>query len=285
MNRDPLVFILILNYDGGKPLSLCLQSLLRLDYTNTRIVVIDNASTDGSFEEAKRISSRASFIRNSENVGFAKGINVGLRFAINQGADFVWLLNPDATASTNSLRKLIDLMRRNPQIGIASPIILSPNRKVWFGGGIIRWMRFRATHEKPLSLTSPFETEFVSGCALLIRRAVLESIGLLDEHFFLYYEDVDFSLRARKAGFQAVIHPKSTVIHSEESQKNPRKTYWLIRSGLFFFRKHFYWPFMPYFWLAFWTRRGRFALKNRGSQIKSKSLIEKAFRDFLSYGY
>jgi len=286
MNRSPLVFILVLNYNAGETLSACLQSLFHLEYPIFRIVVIDNNSTDGSFERMKERYSQVHFIRNSENVGFARGINVGIRFALDQRAEYIWLINPDATVSARSLHTLVELLERNAHVGMASPLILSPtHRRVWFGGGRIDWLRMRAVHTKPRSRAIPFETGFLSGCALLVKSPVFRIVGLFDERFFLYYEDTDLSLRAKRAGFPIVVHPGATVVHSEESRKNPEKTYWLVRSGLFFFRKNT--PFLgqPFFWGAFVARRVWNALRITFGANKAALSVRDAFRDFWKYGY
>lgn len=286
MNTPPIIFILVVNYNGRKTLPACLRSLFHLEYPNTHILVVDNASTDGSLEKAKTQFPKAHFIRNSENVGFARGANVGIRFALDHGSDGVWIVNPDVIVPKDALLPLVTLLERHPNVGMVSPIITTPSgRHIWFGGGAIQWLRFRAIHIAPRSRTTPFETGFLSGCAPLIRREVFESVGLFDEHFFLYYEDADLSLRAKQQGFLTVIHPHSRVSHSEESRHNPEKTYWLIRSGLFFFRKHSPALQSIFFWTAFWIRRFRNSLRLLHSKRESWKALEKAFRDFLTYGY
>ena len=288
MNRSPLVFILVLNYNGHETLPACLRSIFRLEYPTFRVVVIDNASTDGSFESAKEHHREAHFIKNSENVGFARGINVGIRFALDQRAEYVWLVNPDTIVSKDSLRILVELLEQNARVGMASPLILSPSRrKIWFGGGRLAWLRMRALHTPPRSRSVPFETGFLSGCALLIKSPVFRIVGLFDERFFLYYEDADLSLRAKRAGFPIVLHPRATILHSEESTKNPEKIYWLVRSGLFFFRKQTPLLGQPFFWSAFglrcaWNLLRRVVFRDTRA---TTLLVRDAFRDFWKYGY
>jgi hypothetical protein len=172
---------------------------------------------------------------------------------------------------------------------MASPLILSPPRHtVWFGGGRIAWLRMRALHTRPRSRTIPFETGFLSGCALLVKSPVFRIVGLFDERFFLYYEDVDLSLRAKKSGFPIIVHPKATIVHSEESTRNPEKTYWLVRSGLFFFRKHTPFIGVPFFWIIFAIRRiwNLFRITfSKPAENKEAISVRDAFRDFWKYGY
>mgnify|MGYP000875093325 FL=1 len=289
MNRSPLVFILILNYNGKTTLPRCLRSVFRLNYPLFRVVVLDNDSSDGSFEHARRAYPKAHFIKNSENVGFARGINVGIRFALDQRAEYVWLINPDAVVSEDSLGLLVNILEHNPHAGMASPRIVSPTNALWFGGGTIRWLRMRAVHAPLRSETIPFETGFLSGCAPLIKSSVFKAIGLFDERFFLYYEDVDLSYRAKRKGFSIIVHPKATVTHSEESAKNPEKTYWLVRSGLFFFKKHA--PFFgkPFFWFAVSLRKIRNLprlARSKKKAVDSAALsVRDALRDFWKYGH
>ena len=289
MNRSPLVFILILNYNGRATLPDCLRSIFHLDYPLFRVVVIDNASTDGSFEQAKKSYPKAHFIKNSENVGFARGMNVGIRFALDQRAEYVWLINPDTSLPKDSLRPLVSVLERHGNTGMASPLIATPgNKSVWFGGGKISWIRMRAVHTPARSHAIPFETGFLSGCAPLIKASVFRIVGLFDERFFLYYEDVDFSYRVKKFGFSTIIHPGVTITHSEESTKNPEKTYWLVRSGLFFFRKHT--PFLgqPFFWIAFSLRKIRNMMRiagHKNTKNFSAFSVRDALRDFWKYGY
>ncbi|QQS15323.1 MAG: glycosyltransferase family 2 protein [Candidatus Moraniibacteriota bacterium] len=289
MNRSPLVFILILNYNGRATLLDCLRSVFHLDYPLFRVVVIDNASTDDSFEQARKTYPKAHFIRNSENVGFARGINVGIRFALDQRAEYIWLVNPDTKVPADSLQQLVPVLEKHANVGMASPLITYPkSSSVWFGGGKISWLRMRATHIPPRSLDTPFETGFLSGCAPLIKTSVFRIVGLFDERFFLYYEDVDLSYRAKKLGFSIIVHPRVSIEHSEESTGNPDKTYWLVRSGLFFFKKNTWLIGQPFFWLAFGLRRlwNTFRLK-RLKNTKSTSIlsVRDAFRDFWKYGY
>lgn len=292
MTKVATVFIVVLNYNGKRTLSRCLRSIQALEYARKEVVVVDNASTDGSFDSVREQLPSAHFIRNSENVGFARGANVGLRYALDQGADFVWLLNPDASVSKDALGRLITLFRKHPLVGMASPVVYEPKkayqrrRRVWFGGGRINWFRLRAEHTHMRSHTHPFETGFLSGCALLLRAESLRKVGLFDERFFLYYEDVDLSLRMKRAGYKIVVSPHVSAVHSEESRHNPDKTYWLVRSGLFFFQKSLPRAFQPIFSLSFLVRRGINAVRRRiEPENQTLSSVGRAFQDFRTYGY
>ena len=238
-NTYPKVFAIVLNYNGNDVLPLCLDSLYRSEYPNLEIVVVDNASKDGSLEDARKRFSRFHFIKNSKNIGFAAGNNVAIRFALEKMADYVFLLNNDATVDPDTIGKMVEEAEKDPSAGIFSPLILSPDGNVWFSGGKILWLKMKTVH-MPLSESNySNRTDCVSGCAMLVKKAVFKKIGLFDEKFFLYYEDADFSLRAKRAGFDLKIIPSIFAHHAEKSEtENPAKLYWLVLSGLIFFKKN-----------------------------------------------
>lgn len=264
----PKVGIVVLNYNGQSCLLQCLESLLRLHYENFFLVIVDNASEDGSLLLAKQRFPEQHFIAHSENSGFAKGMNIGIEAALTRGAQYVWLFNNDATTSKDTLTSLIAVAQGCPRAGLLSPYIFeTEGGKLWFGKGIISFFRMRTTHVLP----SPaewaqkwHESEFLTGCALLIKKEVLATVGALDERFFLYYEDADLSIRARKGGFLSLAVPGAHVFHSEQSQENPKKLYYLVLSGLLFFEKHSYSWRRPYFLLY-------------GTMRKLKNTIDVAF--------
>jgi len=235
----PKIFVIVLNFNGKATLNDCLTSVFTSDYPNFEIVLVDNNSKDGSFEQAKLNFSRSHFIKNSENVGFSKGNNVGIRYALEKFADYIFLLNNDATIERNTLSLLMATANNNPAAGIISPTILSGDKKqVWFAGGKIQWSKMKTIHLTELATKLPFSSEYLSGCAMLIKKEVFKKIGLFNERFFLYYEDADFSLRTKKAGFDLLIDPSARIHHFEQSSSNASKNYWLVLSALIFFQTH-----------------------------------------------
>ncbi|KKP97328.1 MAG: Glycosyl transferase family 2 [Candidatus Moranbacteria bacterium GW2011_GWE1_36_7] len=240
MNSNfPKIFVVILNFNGKSTLLNCLTSVFQSDYPNFEIVVVDNNSDDGSFEQAKLNFSRSHFIKNSENIGFSKGNNIGIRFALEKFADYVFVLNNDTLLEKTTLSSLIKTAEKNTSAGIISPLILtSDNNSIWFAGGKIVWEKMRAIHLTTKYSSIPYFSEYLSGCAMLIKKEVFKKIGLFDERFFLYYEDADFSLRTRKAGFGLLVDPSAHIQHLEQSNSNGSKNYWLVLSGLLFFQTH-----------------------------------------------
>jgi GT2 family glycosyltransferase len=172
---------------------------------------------------------------------------------------------------------------KNEHAGLLSPTIYdSVTKKLWFGKGKIEYTRMRAVHVKPShgELSSgAFESEFLTGCALLMSRPLVEAIGYLDERFFLYYEDADFSLRAKEAGFSLVVVPEAKVWHAEQSNQSESKLYHLVLSGLLFFEKHGKGLWKPYFFVYGTIRR----IKNRSDLLfgrKEAPLVRLAYNNF-----
>lgn len=282
MKKYPKIFVVVLNYNGKDTIIDCLKSIYQADYNNYELIVIDNNSNDGSFELAKNYFASAHFIKNEKNIGFAAGNNIGIRFALEKMGDYVFLLNNDATIEKNTLSRLVEIAENNQKTGIVSPVIFKENgQDIWFAGGKIKWLTMKAVHLfKPISQT-PYETQYISGCAMLIRKDVFREIGLFDERFFLYYEDADFCVRAGRKGFKVFIAPNVRVQHCEKSEQNiGNKIYWLVISGIIFFKKNS--PIMLKPWISFYlfSRRMKnwFDVKVKKDNI-SKA-VQKAYQDY-----
>ena len=283
MEKYPKVFIAILNYNGKDVIKNCLKSVFKIDYPNFEVVVVDNNSTDGSLELAKASFSKMHFIKNEVNLGFSTGNNIGIRFALEKMADFVLLLNNDTEVAPDFLEKLIAPSMLDEKIGLSSPFIFKDkSADIWFSGGKINWfsMKARNLSTQPQA-DSYFETGFVSGCSMLVRKDVFKKIGLLDEDFFLYWEDTDFSVRAQKADLKTIVVPQSHIYHFEKSEEQKaNKTYWLVLSGLLFFQKNATFPLN--IWIYFYTLLRK--LKNFKDVVHKKNdlaiIVQKAYRDF-----
>ncbi|EKE20270.1 MAG: glycosyl transferase family protein [uncultured bacterium] len=237
-NKLPKVFVVILNFNGIKVLNNCLACVFNSDYSNLEIIVVDNASTDESLTQARLKYSRATFIKNSHNIGFSKGNNIGIRYALEKFADYVFILNNDTLIEKNTISQLVKTAEKEE--AIVSPLILERDAsKIWFAGGKINWKEVKTTHVTNQESSTPYASEYLSGCAMIISKDVFKKIGLFDERFFLYYEDADFSLRAKNARFKLVVDPSIKIVHLEQSNtENTAKNYWLVLSGLIFFSTH-----------------------------------------------
>ncbi len=228
------LFVIILNFNNGKDIISCLKSLIKA-YPKINIIVVDNNSTDNSPQSINLLEFRRLYItKNKKNLGFAKGMNNGIKLALKKGAKNILLLNPDTEVSSGFLGPLL-----TNRSGIVAPVIKFKRKGEWIYdfGGRINFLIGRTKHLEKKSLDIPlFPIDYVSGCCMLIRRKVFEKIGFLDERYFLFFEDVDFCLRARRAGFRVALEPKSVILHklSEGKAKSSRQIYHLLLSNLIF---------------------------------------------------
>jgi GT2 family glycosyltransferase len=238
------VCIIILNWNGKKDTIECLESLKMVEYPNYEIILVDNGSTDGSVESLRKLYPDMEIIENLNNLGFAAGNNVGIRKAIEKGADYVLLLNNDTTVNKDFLNNLITVAKNDDMIGIAGPIIryYSEPENSWFEKGKINWFSFNiATHTKITDDKEVVSTDFMTGCAFLIKKATIEKVGFLTDEYFFYFEDVDYSLRAKNAGFKIVVTPLSKIYHKVSATASKkfkpeslyyanRNRFWIIKT-------------------------------------------------------
>ena len=201
---NPLVYVVVLNWNGWRDTVRCLASLRASDYPNLHVVVIDNGSTDGSPEHLAPLLGAAwgELVQAHRNLGFTGGANLGLRLALERGADYAFLLNNDATVAPDCITTLVEAAEPRPEVGFVGPKIVwaeEPDR-FWSAGMSITWHRTTIESHRNAPDDGRFDgcrvVQGLSGCALLVRRAVLERVGLLDERYFAYYEDLDWCLRA-----------------------------------------------------------------------------------------
>lgn len=283
MENLPKIFIIILNHNGKDCLPETLRGVFSLVYPAKEVVLVDNASADGSLEAARRDFSPASIIKNEHNIGFAAGMNAGIKYALERGAKYVLLLNYDVKIFSNFLTPLVEKMEKDAKIGLASPVIHGDDSRIWFSGGRVDWWRMRAVQTRERLKRDSFSSDYITGCALLIRAEVFKKIGLLDEDYFLYYEDADLSLKAKKAGYKLLVSPESVLVHLEKSEQNSKqKIYWLVISGLIFFRKNTPWFFWPWVFVFYVIRRLKnwTDIKFFGRDTDASRAVEKAFKDF-----
>ena len=197
------VSILLLNWNNWKDTNECLASLKGLDYGDWEVIVIDNGSSDGSVSRIREQFPAAEIMELGENLGYARGNNEGIRAALNRGAEYVWILNNDTTVDPAALRALVDRAEADPKIGAVGSAIYyasAPGRLQAWGGGHVNFWLGRSHHF--LRPVADDRIQFLTGASVLLRRPMLESVGLLDEGFFLYWEDSDICFRMRAVGWR-----------------------------------------------------------------------------------
>ena len=244
----PRVLIITLCYNGIADTLACLRSLGYLDYPRNRldILVLDNGSLDGTPTAVHVAFPDVTVIENGANLGFAAGNNVGLRYALTHGYDYALLLNNDTEAAPDFLIQMIVTAETDPMIGAVGPTIYYHAQPdvIWSAGGWIDWRRGTSTMRGIGEVDrgqypTATEVDFVTGCALLIRREALERAGVLDERFFMYYEETEWCVRIRRAGFRILHEPTAHLWHKiplADRVDKPSVAYYMTRNRLLFLR-------------------------------------------------
>jgi GT2 family glycosyltransferase len=223
-----------------------------MDYPNYRLVIVDNGSTDDSVGKLAKIDDgRVELIRSSENLGFTGGCNLGFDWALEHGADYVWLLNGDAVAEVGTLSSLVAVAEADATIGLVSPLIASlqqPSRFIYAGGfydeNVPNCNMTRDVEVGGRWVTEHSTRVLLLGTALLVRVELIRRIGKLDDDFFAYWEDIDFSMRSNEAGFHNAVDFGSTVSHSEKFPTDrpedikPHFWYYVARNEIRFWKKY-----------------------------------------------
>jgi GT2 family glycosyltransferase len=219
-NEQPLVSILVLNWNGEKVIRRSLDSVRKLEYPNKEKIVVDNNSTDGSIEIIRNEFPDFQLLRNDKNLGFAAGMNIGIK---KSKGDLLLLFNNDAVAHPRSLSILVERAMSNYSIGLVGGLILfyKPSNVIWSLGGMFDPLTGTIWSEglgqilssKVRNSKAFFNVDYLSGCVLLLKRDVIGRIGLFDEGFFLNGDDLDFCLRARRAGYECVLDPSALIWH------------------------------------------------------------------------
>jgi GT2 family glycosyltransferase len=244
-SADPRVGIVLLNWNQPADTLACLESLSRLEYGAFEVVVVDNGSTDGSPEVLRQAFPDVTLIENDRNLGFAAGNNVGIQYLLDHAAEYVLLLNNDTEVPPSLLRRLVDVAQSDPRIGIVGPKILyyQPNDVIWSAGGQIDRLG-RSSHLRFDEVAddrdlSPRDVDYVTGCALLIKRQAIEKVGALDERFFIYYEEAEWCARVHRAGYRIVYVPQAHMWHKiQQAARNHsrRYLYLMARNRLLFLK-------------------------------------------------
>jgi len=244
-NQPLLVAAITVHYKGIEDTLECIDSLLNQTYKNIRIIVVDNASPDNGSTTIIKKYPQVTLMRNPVNLGATGGYNTGIRKAIEEGADFIYLVNNDTKTAPDAI-EILQKTILEQNAGIVSPLIYyyhNPN-SVWSAGGTICPITLEMTdnHGRNKHFVEIIERDFLSSCAMLFNKHLFVKVGFFDENYFCYYDDADFSLRARKQGYKLFLAPEAKVWHkvstSSGGSDSPFERYWMGRGSVIYFRKH-----------------------------------------------
>jgi GT2 family glycosyltransferase len=279
------VALIIINWNGYLLTKRCLLSLENLQYPKVQVIIVDNGSEDGSLEKLQGEFSAPIYLKNETNLGFTGGNNTGIAYALDKGYDYILLLNNDTEVYPAFLDELLKSQQKKQNIGMVQPLILfqdEPNR-IWSAGGryvkalgMAKTLGDRAAL-KDYPLQEDQKLDWATGCCLLVPSQVVKAVGTLENSYFAYFEDVDWSLRIRQAGYDIYLAPNSRITHEgsasskrahDEGTLSPTVFYLHARNQLFQLRRHVAgfsnltaWPYhiLKYLaWMTYFCLRGRF---------------------------
>lgn len=267
------VSVVILNFKVKLFTLSCIESVKKSTFKNLEIIVLDNGSADGLEEEMEKYTS-VIFFQNGSNLGYSGGNNVGIKKALEGGADYIFILNPDTIIEEKCIERLVNGMEETGA-GIVGPKIYFEDKKtIWYAGGIFDRDnvigKHRGVNQKDNNqYNQAVETDYVTGAAMMIKREVFERIGFFDEKYFLYYEDADFCERAKRAGFKVMYIPGGIVYHENAKSTvlgSSLQDYYISRNRMLYARKFL--PFRTQFALF------REAIKNLGNPMRRLALLD-----------
>lgn len=248
--------VVLINWDGEEFTIPCIKSLMASTVLPWKIIVVDNASTDGSPEHIAARFPDVDLIRNDTNLGFTGGNNVGIRSVLNS-AEYIWLLNNDTVVQPTCLERLLGEMEKDRSIASVTGKILypPPDKRIWYAGAKFHYWRLSARHrgagEDDVGQYDRSEdVPFISGCCMMMKKEAFETVGLFDDTFFAYSEDLDWCLRARRLGLRLryvpgaiLYHRVSASLHKHRGKisggtTSPFGVYITNRNRLYIIRKH-----------------------------------------------
>lgn len=253
------ISIVILNFNGKSDTLDCINSFHKnaISY-NASIIVVDNGSRDDSVSAIKSKFPEVIVLENNTNLGFSQGNNVGIDYAIKQGATYILIINNDTLLDKNLFKELLKVIKSDNLIGIAVPKIYFAKgfefhkdrykkdelgNVIWYAGGIMDWNNVIGFHRGVDQVDRGQyekieETTFATGNCMFVKKEVFEKIGFFDKRYFLYYEDNDFSMRVKKAGFKIMYSPKACIWHKNASSSggsgSSLQDYYITRNRLLF---------------------------------------------------
>lgn len=244
--KQPEVAVIVVSWNAKSDVLQCLASVVAVP-DDVQIIVVDNASQDGTVQAIRDSFPQVTILENAENLGYTGGNNAGIRYALDQGAAYLLLVNDDAILAPDAISHLLSAARQHAEAGLLGPnVYVREERERFLSSGGVFAAGWRPVHRglgenTDLHYREVAEVDFLTGCALLAKREVVERIGLLDDRFFAYHEDIDWCYRAKKAGFKLLVVPQAKVWHPDtrlRDENSPAVTYYMARNRLLFLSKH-----------------------------------------------
>ncbi len=264
------VGIVVLNYNNSSDTVECIDSILRNNYSNYDLIIVDNNSTDksvsritewiklnsydfnlvhdGDSDGLNSESKKITVIKSGRNGGYGYGNNIGIKYALKNGADYVLVLNNDTVVDRNFLQPLVNKCNGDNSVGIVSGKINYYNNPeiIWSNGGTFDPDSGKIVHlnigERDKGQKPTKEITFLSGCMWFIPKEVFEKVGFIDERFFMYMEDVDFCIRVTNANFKLFVVDESKILHkagSTSGEFSKFSVYWRSKNYVLLLRKHY----------------------------------------------
>lgn len=249
IRNKPKVAIVVINWNSLDDITECIKSLQATDYPNYEIVVVDNASTDGSPERIAEVFPNIILLKNKVNLGYGSGANVGMKYAVENGCSYIFLFSPDAVMTPDALGKLVAVAEKKPQIGLLAPALYyyhTPT-KLQYCGSTVDWDQFTKRKLKDLNewKTVNRNNFWLWATAVLLKCDVIRKIGYFNEEYFVYCEDLEYSLKANKEDFDVEILPSVHIYHKAHSidiggtaNLPPHWFFYITRNEYWFWREN-----------------------------------------------
>ncbi len=257
MTSSPKVTACIVTWNGKDLLKRLLVSLDSVEWPDLHVIVVDNASNDGTSNMMESEYPGVEYIYLERNLGYSAAINRGIESSIARDDDYIWVFNNDVVVTPDSLKKLVELMESDPCLGVAGPLVLDYRTgAVAHAGYRISMWTGRMRELSPLESGEPYEVDSAFGCSNLIRTEVIKQVGEFDPAYNVYFDETDFNVRVRQKGWKVAMLPVAEVYHEESATMNRfllRKAWLLLRNLIRFEIKnagaHRLVVFFPYFLL------------------------------------
>lgn len=238
---DRSVLAIVVTWNSSDVIEECLTSLYA-SQSRVDVVVVDNASTDDTVSKITKRYPQTLLIQSGANRGYAAGNNLGIRLGLEKGTEFLFVVNPDARVRRDCVPKLLDALLAEPSAAAVSPMIYyASDETIWYAGCVVNWSAGLTLHvgqgeEDRGQYPARVRTDIMSGCAMLLRSTAIERAGLMEESYFLYYEELDLSYRLQQLGYSILMEPSAKCWHKVSSSTggyaSPFVQYYLARNRL-----------------------------------------------------